>query len=43
MGHEVEEAASKPKQAKWDAGAHELTDQALAEREDWLAKRFGAG
>jgi predicted esterase len=43
MGHEVEDAASKPKQAKWYEGGHELNDQALAERDDWLAERLGAG
>ncbi len=43
MGHEVEDAASKPKQAKWYEGGHELNDQALAERDGWLAERLGAG
>jgi dienelactone hydrolase len=43
LGHEVEDAASKPKQAKWYEGGHELNDQARAERADWLAERLGAG
>jgi hypothetical protein len=41
MGHEVDDAASKPKQAKWYEGGHELNEQARAEREDWLAERLG--
>jgi predicted esterase len=41
MGQEVENAASKPKQAEWYEGGHELNDQARAEREDWLAERLG--
>jgi dienelactone hydrolase len=42
-GHEVEDAASKPKQAKWYEGGHELNDRARAERDVWLAERLGAG
>jgi dienelactone hydrolase len=41
MGQEVENAASKPKQAEWYEGGHELNDQARAEREDWLEQRLG--
>lgn len=43
MGHEVGDAASKPQRAKWYEGGHELNDQALADRDDWLAERLGAG
>jgi hypothetical protein len=43
MGNEVQAAASSPKQAKWYEGGHELSDQARAEREDWLAERLGVG
>jgi pimeloyl-ACP methyl ester carboxylesterase len=42
MGHEVDDAASKPKQATWYEGGHELNDEARAEREEWLAERLGA-
>jgi hypothetical protein len=43
MGQEVDDAASKPKQATRYEGGHELNDQARAEREgeDWLAQRLG--
>jgi hypothetical protein len=41
MGQEADDAASKPKQAKWYQGGHELNDQARTEREDWLAGRLG--
>jgi pimeloyl-ACP methyl ester carboxylesterase len=43
MGKEVQAAASSPKRAKWYEGGHELSDQARAERGDWLAERLGVG
>jgi dienelactone hydrolase len=42
LGHEVEDAASEPRQAEWYQGGHELNDQALAARDEWLAERLTA-
>lgn len=41
-GREAVAAASAPKRSEWYDGGHELTDQARAEREDWLAARLAA-
>ena len=43
QGREVQAAASSPKQAMWYDGGHELNDEAQRERDDWLARRLGAG
>jgi dienelactone hydrolase len=40
-GQEAAEATSDPKQAEWYPAGHELDDQALADRQQWLAERLG--
>jgi dienelactone hydrolase len=42
-GRQAVAAASAPKQARWYDGVHELNDQARADRQNWLARRLGAG
>jgi dienelactone hydrolase len=42
-GRQAVAAASAPKQARWYEGVHELNDQARADRQNWLARRLGAG